>query len=1090
MFRRVRDEFWYAERFGLSWPRLRTAPSDLMSETAPARFAAMAASPSPSPSPPPPPPEPDPEPPCEEEDEECCECGCSEEPVRYFNGEVQIASTDLSIGGYGKTWQQRRVYSNRLSVDGDLGNGYNWLVEQWPYLIEHADGAITVVRGVRKTLWFDLVEGNYVGRYGAKSALTRDAANNRFVLTLPGGEQWRFHDFDQMANPPGLFASQVTKGGQVTEVTSYTADERIEEIQRSATTSGGSTVTQSFRYAYNGEGRTTSVTLRQRVNAGAWTDIRRVLYEYYGTAENFGSAGDLKRARIQVPQNGAWADSEIDYYRYYKAGEAKGFEHGLKYVVGPKAYAQMTADGLDPLTASNAQVAQYADHYFEYDAERRATKEAVDGGSRVFTFAYTTSSHADGYNNWKVKTVETRPDGSRIIVYTNFIGQFLIHELTDGTNRWIENRKYDLEGREIQQASPSAVTGYDDSFANLNVSLKANDGLIQVTDYYATTGGGAAKGYIQFLKIKRGSAGTEINQTKFEYTSHSASGITVHPISKQIVYRNEDGTGAIETGFSYTWHTGTVEMQERVTTLPAVPASQNGSGTSATRRDQFDVHGYRTWQMDERGFITRRKYDVPTGTVVQRIDDVDTGLTVDEPTGWTTPSGGGLNLVTDYEHDELGRETQELGPQHTIDIGGTATNVRRATWTVYKDVMHEVWTGQGYRDVVAGTDTLINPVAITKQDRKGNTLEEIQAVRSSTAGKLQPSDNFPQSSYVRWTTWQYTDCCLLASQRVYHDIPATGQGSPGTNYDETVYGYDAMKRRNRTVSPGGTITFDVFDVRNQTIQIYVGTNDTGATEDDPTGGGAAGNNMVLVTEDQYDNGAGGGDGNLTRQTQYVNATKIRVTAFTYDWRNRRTDTDGEVDFYQKLYYDNLDRIVKTERYDTTAGGNLIAREETLYDERGWVYRTIRYGVDPATGTVGNSLTDNSWFDAAGNEIKNLPSGSKLFTKTVFDSLNRPTKQYVGYDLDESTYAEAGTVAGDTILEQTKTAYDAASNVIQTTRRHRYHDAAASETGEAQRPGRPGSQSSRDLRRLLAGCLGARNRYCRLRHQWRYSPDQT
>jgi GT2 family glycosyltransferase len=990
MFRRVRDEFWYAERFGLAWPRLRGAgivPA-VGREAAPLM---MGVSPSPSPSPPPPPPEPDPEPPCED-DEECCECGCSGEPVRYFNGEVQISATDLSIGGYGKVWQQRRVYRNRLSFNGDVGQGYNWLVEQWPYLIEHADGSITVVRGIRKTLWFDLVEGNYVGRYGAKSTLTHDTGNHQFVLTLPGGEQWRFHDFDQVASPPGLFASQVTRGGQLTSATSYTVDERIEEIQRSAAVDGN-TVTQAFRYACDTEGRTTSVTLRQRVNAGAWTDIRRVFYEYYADAESFGSEGDLKRARLQVPQGSVWADSEIDYYRYYKSGAPHGFEHGLKYVVGPKAYARMTADGIDPLTATNGQVAQYADHYFEYDASRRATKEVVDSGSRLFTFAYTTSSFSDGYNNWKVKTTETRLDGSQVIVYTNFIGQILIKELIDGTNRWIENRKYDSDEREVQQASPSAVTGYDDSFANLNVSLKANDGLIHVTNYYAATGGGAAKGYVQFQKIKRGSAGTEVKQAGFEYASHSAGGITVYPISKQTVYRNENGTGAIATSFSYTWYAGTVQIQQQTQTLPVVPTSQNGSGVAATSRFYFDDQGNRTWMMDERGFIRGWKYDLPTGAVTQRIDDVDTSVETDAPSGWTTPSGGGLNLITDYQHDNLGRQTQELGPEHMLDINGTATTVRRAIWTVYLDVTHEVWVGQGYQKVSDSSFTLINPVSITRRDRRGNLLEEIQAVRSSTSGKLQPTDSFPQSSYVRWTTYQYTDCCLAASMRVYHAIPASGEGTEGVNYDQTRYGYDVMKRRNRTVSPGGTITFDVFDVRGLVAATYVGTNDDGATQSDPTGGGAdPDNNMVFVTENEYDDGQDGGDGNLTQQTQYVDGSTTRVTAFTSDWRNRQTDIDGELDFYQRTYYDNLDQVVKTERYDTTASGHLVARDETLFDNRGRVYRTVQYAVDPNTGTVGGSLTDNTWFDDAGNVIQRQPAGLMNGIELEYDSLSRLIKQ--------------------------------------------------------------------------------------------------
>jgi YD repeat-containing protein len=251
------------------------------------------------------------------------------------------------------------------------------------------------------------------------------------------------------------------------------------------------------------------------------------------------------------------------------------------------------------------------------------------------------------------------------------------------------------------------------------------------------------------------------------------------------------------------------------------------------------------------------------------------------------------------------------------------------------------------------------------------------------------------------------------------------------------------------VTPGGTITRTVFDARGNATKVYIGTDDTGATASDPTGGGATGNNMVVVTEKEYDSGTDGGDGNLTIETQHVDSSTSRVTSFTFDWRNRRTDTDGEVDYYETTYYDNLGRVTKTERYNTTAEGNLVARSETKYDDHGRVYQTVQYGVNPSTGTVGNSLTDNTWYDASGNVIKSLPAGAKLFAKSVYDGLARRTKQYQGFDVDESTYSEATTVSGDTILEQTEFSYDAASNVIQTTLRKRYHNATG--TGELGSP---------------------------------------
>jgi rfaE bifunctional protein nucleotidyltransferase chain/domain len=211
---------------------------------------------------------------------------------------------------------------------------------------------------------------------------------------------------------------------------------------------------------------------------------------------------------------------------------------------------------------------------------------------------------------------------------------------------------------------------------------------------------------------------------------------------------------------------------------------------------------------------------------------------------------------------------------------------------------------------------------------------------------------------------------------------------------------------------------------------------------------ACANDMFLLTENECAN-ALGGDGNLTKQTQHVDASTARVTSFTFDWRNRRTDTDGEIDFYEKVTYDNLGRVTKIERYDTTANGNLIARSETKFDDRGRMYQTIRYGVNPSTGTAGNSLTDNTWYDGAGNVIKRLPAGAKLFTKTVYDGLGRRTKQSRGYDLDETAYSEASTLSDDTLLDQTEFSYDAASNVIQTTLKQRYHNATG--TGELNGP---------------------------------------
>jgi hypothetical protein len=196
-------------------------------------------------------------------------------------------------------------------------------------------------------------------------------------------------------------------------------------------------------------------------------------------------------------------------------------------------------------------------------------------------------------------------------------------------------------------------------------------------------------------------------------------------------------------------------------------------------------------------------------------------------------------LIRDLSIDGLGRTTQTLLPTNAIDLRGTAETLRTAIWTYFDDANHVVYSGQGYAtgSSPSYTYTLINPVSFVQMDADGRTNAEIQATASTTSGSLIAIINaagggaaaFPQSRYTRWTTYQYTDCCLPQSLRVYKLIPATGIGTSGTNYDETDYGYDVMKRLNRVLSAGGTIADVVYDPRGLLLSVWIGADDTGAT---------------------------------------------------------------------------------------------------------------------------------------------------------------------------------------------------------------------------------------------------------------------
>ena len=988
----------------------------------------------------------------------------SANPVRYFNGAIELRSDDLQLRNsawFGHT----RYYNNRTAGDYDGPNGYNWFVSQMPY-VAVSGSSVAVVFQPNSPYWFDRVGSAFVPRYGTTGvSLTRDAVNRRLTFKRNiGGRVLTtvFNDVDA-ATAPRRLVSHTDGQGTVTEVVSY-AGGQIGEVQRNYTTGGTTTAEERIVYTFVDSGvnagHLQSVTYSRMVQ-GAWKELRRASYAYYGTGDANGSLNDLKTATVQTPDgSNGWKDVSVSYYRYYTSG----YVHGLRYALGPEGYRRMFNAGLDPLTASDAQLADYAEHYFEYDGSRRVTKEVaavcptcVGGGTSADLFSYATSTNPDGYNSWRVKTTVDLPDGGKDVVYTNHVGLVMLRVFEEGGTgrRWHTYYKYDADGHQIWETS--AVASFSDAAADLQVSI---DGLIHVTKYHDMTDlpTGKVAGYVEYEAVRNGPGGSDVKLRSYEYLA-SPNDPALYLVSKEVVYAEDalPQTRTIETSFAYQWHSSTAVIKQITTTLPAVPADQNGSGVSATTVEVFDEFGNLTWRKDERGFITRQVFDVLRGVMTQRIEDVDTAHTSDEPSGWSTPAGGGLHLVGDYGYDDEGRVVQVLGPSHTAVVGGTATTVRTANWPLFKESARpasgtwgedEQWSAAGYATGSAPnyTYTLVDPVTITRKDKLGRAAAVLASKRTTGSGRLAPSDTFGQPDWRRWSVTRYDDRGRMTYTRAYHSIPASGEGTLGTNYDQTDFGYDAMERRIRTRSPGGTITRLVLEARGRAKSLWIGTNDTDATAVDPTGGGAAGNDMVKVEGYEYDAGSAAGARNLTELTRYASATDMRVTTFGYDWRNRLVSEDGELDHFAQFTYDNLSRVTRTDHRDTTASGNLIGRSESRYDDRGRIFRSIVYAVDPASGTIGNSLVGDTWYDASGNPIKSIGAGQgEVFTKSVFDGLGRAIKSYVGYDTAETMYADAATVAGDAIVQQTESMFDAAGNLIQATLRERLHDASG--TGE-------------------------------------------
>ena len=77
---------------------------------------------------------------------------------------------------------RRRSFGSRLSHSESLGNGFNWHVEQWPYLIKDFSGNVVIQGAPNTSLWFDKTVAGFVGRFHIKQTLVLDAVGEVYRL--------------------------------------------------------------------------------------------------------------------------------------------------------------------------------------------------------------------------------------------------------------------------------------------------------------------------------------------------------------------------------------------------------------------------------------------------------------------------------------------------------------------------------------------------------------------------------------------------------------------------------------------------------------------------------------------------------------------------------------------------------------------------------------------------------------------------------------------------------------------------------------------------------------------------------------------
>ena len=873
---------------------------------------------------------------------------------------------------------------------------------------------------------------------------------------------------------------------------------------------GSATPDEVQRFTYTGATATTSGRLSEiRVERADGTLLRRTELSHYATTTSvagtvIGRAGDLREV---VVRDGAGSVLERSAFRYGTDSRGRSL---LAYVLDDDSQRRLAAAGLDRNTISNAQLAPYARDYFAYDSQNRVSRHDQQGtgcttctggiGSTTYDY-FTRTGGGTGFNSWRYRTTETGPDGNQTIRYTNGLGQTMLEVrkvLVDPANpalvgqQWGSFTAYDPStGLTALQATPESVLlpanlatleGYDDllnQVAGNYQYLADNDGAISRSSYGTSTTAtettaGDARGFLKAVALSRGELGSLVPQMAHTYFNRSvtlagAAPQTVNPLASVTRFRNDDGTGAQTTSYSYQWYLNSTQASQITTTLPLVGADQNGTGTAAVSTQTFDAVGRPVWSRDADGFLSFTQYDPVSGTVLKRIEDVNTALGSvaggysDLPAGWSTPAGGGLHLTTSHALDSLGRVIRQTDPNGNVDI------------TVYDDVARSQRTYAGWNGATGQTT---GPIRVSREDASGSysetltmsatpttsgglptgaeaisNLESLSRTYSNAAGQVTHRDAYFNLSGLSWST-------------------APNLGTEGVNFHRTRYSYNKQGLLEREQGPTGTITFSVYDGMRRLSSTWIGTNDSTANGQKWSPSNNTGSsNLVQVAAYTYDDN-GVGNGNLTRSVALPGIGANRVSEFAYDWRDRQVASKSGVEAtedaatnrivsYQS--YDNLDQVISRSQYDGD-GVSITADADndgvpdapdaskrrrfsrSFTDNQGRLFRSQEYLVDQSSGAVYDvKLQTESWFDKRGNTIQSTrPNGPAMQMRT--DGAGRQSNSYVLGNVPSGSWADANSLSASVVLSQSSTSYDNNGNAILTEQRERFHDADPSATG--------------------------------------------
>ena len=635
-------------------------------------------------------------------------------PISYYNGSPQITSPGLSSSGFDGNWGVNLNWTSMTVFTANTAYGNGWSSQNQGYL-EYLGGGTSAnpnIMLVNSAYNQDVFNFNTAtSQYQAQAVSTNTLIHNdngTYTVATDIGTTLQYYDFSNFTpvDLQGQLISMTDAAGN-TVTFSYTSSGQISSVTQ--TDAAGDVETFNYTYITSGvnAGNVSLITQSlQRAGQTSSTIYRQMALTYYDGSYSgnmqYGNAGDLQTVSIEDGSGNILKES---FYRYYTPGDMLnsggaqiGYVGGLQYVFNTTSFKRLSAAFADPFSATAAQVAPYADNYFQYNADHEATLEtfarggaAVTGGLGTQSLSYElnpNSAAGGNYNTWFMRTTVTLQDGSENVVYTNVNGDVMLSMTVDPVDVgnpslngavWITAYNFNSQGQTLETIHPSAINlnaailnGATTAsaietalqqYSDLGIAeglVYSNQGLIDSTVYYGATTAtatapGGVSGNIEADYVQQGSGGTPIEQDSYTYIQHlDSNGNTLFPEAAFTQYQSSDNGGSTPetTTYSYSWQNNssgqvTNQIADMITTNPVVSTSQNGSGVATTTQTVYNQFGQVVWTMDAKGFITYTAYDNATGAVIQTVQDVNTANLSDIVNYSGSYAGGTLAFGSD-----------------------------------------------------------------------------------------------------------------------------------------------------------------------------------------------------------------------------------------------------------------------------------------------------------------------------------------------------------------------------------------------------------------------------------------------------------